>query len=85
MTGEFAAIETSVLSEEIQVYPNPTSSSITLEGVSNNEAYQIIDVLGQVVQQGTIANGLSVNVESLTRGTYFIKLGNSTSLRFIKD
>lgn len=83
--GSFADVENIVSNQDIQLYPNPSSHVITLQGLTNEAPYQIINVLGEVVLQGTASNGQSINVESLTKGLYFVKLNNSSAIRFIKE
>lgn len=70
---------------EIHLYPNPASSYITVEGLKNNENYQILNTLGKVVQQGVASNKLPINIESLPSGMYFIQIKNYVTVRFIKE
>lgn len=83
--GSFAGVENIVSKQNIQLYPNPSSHVITLQGLTDEASYQVINVLGEVVLQGTASNGQPINVETLTNGLYFLRLSDSNTIRFIKE
>ncbi len=78
--------------EEVSVYPNPASSSITIHsqlGITNYEL-RITDVFGRVVYKETIrANDTQVDVSRWSSGVYFYSLtqGEGAAVRgkFIKQ
>ena len=65
---------------EINVYPNPTIDNINIEFFGNNEHIKITlyNSIGAVVKQITnqkysaIQHHLTVNMQNLTKGTYFV-------------
>ena len=74
----------------MQVYPNPASTVITISTQNNNEkTIHLIDALGSVIAtQITTENVLQMNVEQLPAGVYFVQIvenGIITSNNFIKQ
>jgi len=63
---------------EISLYPNPTSSTLTVRANELISAVEIIDLTGKIVQtQSNIFNEQVVlNVNSLSSGIYFLRLMN---------
>jgi len=69
----------------ISTYPNPATETIKINNIEN-ASFEIIDMLGSTVKAGTLNNN-EINVESLTNGTYVIRLSDNTNTyqgRFIK-
>ncbi len=76
--------ETSAL-VTISTFPNPATETIKINNIEN-ASFEIIDMLGSIVKAGTLNNN-EINVESLTNGTYMIRLSDNTNTyqgRFIK-
>ncbi len=77
---------------ELKLYPNPASDFITFETMSEQDATEtisIFDASGKFVYSEKIsftkgANITSVNISQLTRGLYFMKIGQEVA-RIIKD
>jgi PKD repeat protein len=75
--------------ESISLYPNPSSSAITISAQSLPDSYTIYNTLGQVLKQSQVQTtvDLNINIGNLSDGMYFIKLTKSSSsqvLSFIK-
>lgn len=73
----------------VALYPNPASDQITLDWKGSTKEYQaeIYNMVGQKVMTSKVLNKSSINVSSLVKGSYFVKLngdGKSTTLQFIK-
>ena len=69
----------------IQLYPNPTNSTIHIEGLSIGN-YKIVNYLGQTLSTGKLTN--QINVEFLKPGIYSIIIENKIGqyqLKFIKE
>ncbi len=70
-----------------KIYPNPTEDQLYLRTDKNTE-YQIIDVMGNVVESGKTNQLISnFDISSLQKGVYFFKLtqnGSVKTLKFIK-
>lgn len=81
-------LETSDLPlQKLTVFPNPSKGLFTVqsEDFLNNEAYQITDLTGKLVQQGILSgNQTTLYLSSVESGLYFLNAGNST-IRLIKE
>lgn len=83
--GTFNSVEENSPSVNIELYPNPTSGTIILKGLESIADFQIRNVLGELVLNGTTSNGQAINVEALPKGVYYVLLENSGNLKFIKQ
>ncbi len=89
MTTGSAIVKSTINTNEVAaamgltVYPNPTSSAITLSiknVLSENYAYQIIDILGRVQQSGIWSSqNTLISVDALPSGTYLLTLKSEKS------
>ncbi|KGO84204.1 hypothetical protein Q763_00210 [Flavobacterium beibuense F44-8] len=78
-----------VVNSQVTLYPNPTSNILNITLPDNNTVtdYWIIDVTGKTLLKGAFPNSNSIDVSSLSNGTYILKLtgGNSqTAHMFIR-
>jgi chitodextrinase len=77
-----------IASSNIKLYPNPVKDgNLFISSETIYSQFRIINVMGQVVQTGTLSENI-INVSSLTTGTYLLELVNETSSetkRFIKQ
>jgi Secretion system C-terminal sorting domain len=76
--------------DEINVYPNPTNSNITITNTSIIQTIAIYDVLGQEIYHKNSKNlSETINVTRLSNGLYFLKIqdekGNVTTKKFVKE
>lgn len=73
----------------LAVYPNPVNDILYIEGLQNYHSIEVIDISGRIVQQQKVSAGTgSINVYSLSKGNYILKLKNNAGiqiLKFIKD
>jgi PKD repeat protein len=77
-------IQTTELSS-IQLYPNPTNSSLSISGINSDFSYKISDLQGKLLKQG--ANDKQIEIENLPAGTYVIGISTESEvkqLRFVK-
>ena len=63
---------------EFAVYPNPTSGSLYINGGNAEFSYELYNGMGQRVANGTARGSEQLNVESLTKGVYFLRLTSGT-------
>lgn len=73
---------------KIVLYPNPVVNVLNVDLLDNlidsKESFNIIDVNGRVVLNGTLTDGVNqINVENLTQGIYILKSKNINK-KFIK-
>lgn len=78
------------LENKISIYPNPAQSEINFKSnnfnLIENTNYNIVDITGKVVADGTISNR-KVDVSRLNSGLYFVNIdanGLKQTLKFIK-
>jgi hypothetical protein len=75
--------------QNLKIYPNPTNDILFVklnEDIEQTE-YAILNVFGQLIEQGYIQSNESLDVSGLNSGTYFIKLineQNQSTSSFIK-
>ncbi len=58
------------------VYPNPASSSVSVEVRSDKRSlynYQLLNYLGEIILTGTVSSG-KINLSNLSNGFYFVRL-----------
>ena len=68
---------------EISFYPNPAKESLTVKGLSEITSYSISDINGKLIQYGTTFD--RINLENLTKGFYFLTIGNTISKKLIVE
>ena len=75
--------------DQINIYPNPATESIFISNIREEKInLSIYDIQGRIVLEETIYENQSINIKSLEKGVYQIKLeGNKTieTRRFIKE
>lgn len=71
----------------IQLYPNPTSESINLNGLKAGMTIEIIDLSGKTILSSIAeSETFNANVKHLNSGLYLVKIGNqgaNKTLRFV--
>jgi len=81
----------SVSKDEVLLFPNPATHSITVTFAAKTySTVQIVDMLGKIVRSQKISTNdteQKINVEALTKGTYMVELiaeSEKNVLKFIK-
>ena len=75
-----------VKKNNISVYPNPASDVLNISNVSSKTKFEIFNIGGQLVNQGTTDG--KVNVSKLTKGVYILTVesnGEKSQTKFIKN
>ena len=88
--GDFASLSTKNNSlSDFTVYPNPTTDFVNINSANTIDSYRIYDLTGRVVKSSSpYSNNLRIDVTSLNKGVYMVKLnsGDKTgSIKLIKD
>ncbi len=78
----------------LSLYPNPAKNVLNVSIANSTKeiaVVQVIDLLGKVVKQQTVQliagnNNVSIAIENLAKGSYFIKVNGQSTLQkqFIK-
>ena len=66
--------------DNIRIYPNPVQETLFIESAQET-IYKIYDFNGRCLMSG---NGNTINVSSLTKGTYLLHINNNI-FKFIKQ
>jgi hypothetical protein len=72
----------------LKLYPNPAHDYLFADNIPYNTSYQIINLLGAIIKEGTCNSKEPINISGLTNGLYFFKLhvnNNSVILKIIKE
>lgn len=68
----------------VALYPNPVTSQLTLQGLSEKASIHIVSLDGKTVVDTTTDSGkTTINISSLPAGIYLLNTQNTT-LKFIK-
>ncbi len=68
---------------ELTVFPNPTKKTLTLsmsDAVSEELTYQLIDNNGTLLNEGSVTNETSLEMETLPKASYFLKVLNGAQV-----
>ena len=71
--------------ENIRLFPNPSSESIQLSGLTTEESYTIFNTQGAVMQSGVVSNQEHIGIKTLSKGLYFLKLDSGRAFRFVRE
>jgi hypothetical protein len=74
----------STLNQSLAVYPNPATNAIKIANSTTTQGYEIFNVLGAKIKEGTIEQNEFINIQNFSKGLYIIRLNNGNSLKFIK-
>lgn len=64
--------------KKIELFPNPASNQLWLNGAEANTPYRIVDVHGQSIQSG-VFNGNSIHLGDIPNGIYVITIYNNST------
>lgn len=71
---------------EINVYPNPAKQILTVSAIAIINSAVITNLIGQVVYTREVnANSLQIDISTLQKGIYFLRINGSEIRRFVKD
>ena len=81
---------TAATNNNIKVYPNPANDAVHIEGIAAGTGIQIFDVTGrQVYQSASTSTNASINISSLSTGSYVLVLtatdGTRTTRKLMKN
>lgn len=72
---------------DLKLYPNPTTDYLKVSNLSTSLKYDIKDINGRSLQNGTLNPNEQIDTTSLASGTYFITFHGETSVtkKFLKQ
>jgi hypothetical protein len=73
----------SVSDGNLSVYPNPATDRLYVVNAAGNTDITIYSISGSVVLHTVVGEGGSINIGSLQKGMYLIKM-NNTVIKFSK-
>ena len=78
------SLSDNVFNKKISLYPNPTVGYIKLNGLTKESNISIYNLLGSKIIEKTIQLNEEIDVQNLTKGIYFLKIENGSTLKFVK-
>lgn len=72
----------------LNVYPNPASTQIRMEGFNGMAEYVLLDTYGRSLQKGKVSNGEMINLPELSTGIYLLDVvseGKRGQVRLLID
>ena len=70
----------------LRIYPNPASEYLYVKLAEPQTAdYNIYNIMGQIVKKGTLQGDDVINISSLKKGTYFMKIAETTMKLVVND
>jgi len=82
--GNTLSIDDLALSNQINVYPNPSSNFINISNLNTLESYTILNILGKEISQGSVSENNPIDIENFATGLYFLHFDNGIVKKFIK-
>jgi len=78
--------DNTVQSAKVKVYPNPTTSYVTVESPVTINSIEVYSVAGSMVNTISNVNAMSATVDfsDLAKGVYFIKVNGRTTIKVVK-
>jgi hypothetical protein len=71
-------------SSAISIYPNPTNGVLNIDGIDIKSEVRIFNVFGEEVLVKEISASTQINVGSLAKGTYVLRISNENGNTFDK-
>ncbi|WP_332020082.1 M1 family aminopeptidase [Kaistella sp.] len=70
--------------DAVKIYPNPVKEKMSVSGIHKDTVYEIFSMDGKMIKTGTYSSGKTIDVNTLTKGVYLLKIENQ-NLKFIKE
>ncbi|UXP31886.1 T9SS type A sorting domain-containing protein [Reichenbachiella agarivorans] len=67
----------------MQIYPNPTSGQLTINGLADNSPVFVMDLSGKMLSKGKLA-GNKLDISGLQSGIYLLQTGQGDQVKRIK-
>jgi len=73
-----------VQTNSISLYPNPVKDELLVQSETHIDKFEIYDIMGKQILNGSLSNSKSINVSALSAGIYVLKIGNYRG-KFVKE
>lgn len=71
---------------DVQLFPNPAQNEITITATENISGIRVTDLLGRTMFENKYSNRkISVDIQQLPEGVYFLHINENTIRRFVKQ
>lgn len=86
LTGESTlAVKDPLNTDVIKIYPNPTYNFVNIEAKQEITSASLFDIFGKLIQNHFVnKKDLTINMENLAAGIYFLKVSSGTNEETIK-
>ncbi|WP_067147806.1 T9SS type A sorting domain-containing protein [Pseudotamlana agarivorans] len=84
LDGATLTVDDVYASNDLKLFPSPSSDFVEVSGLKTTENYKIFDVLGAVVGSGTISANQKITITNLVSGIYVLKLETGNAIKFVK-
>ena len=68
----------------LYIYPNPVKNEFYFAGLNEENKFEILNSLGQIIQSGFATNYTQIKTDKLSNGIYYVKI-NEQIIKLIKD
>ena len=68
---------------QFEIYPNPVVESLHVANAVSGTPYALCDLNGRVISSGVLHEDAKIDLSSIARGNYFLRIGNS-QLQIVK-
>jgi len=70
----------------VEVYPNPVNQTFSIKSTDNSTSidYELVDLLGKVIQKGSFIGKTTVETGSFIPGIYLLKMNNGKTSEIVK-
>lgn len=74
-----------IFTNKLSAYPNPAKNTITLGGTKPNEVVYVSNLMGEIVMEQTVGANVTLNIQSLIPGIYFLRTTSGAMGSFVKQ
>lgn len=67
------------------LYPNPANTYVYVSGLQKSRPYKIINLQGQVIQEGNTSKNNAIDITQMALGLYFLQIEEGNPIRFVKQ
>lgn len=74
-----------VFNNNLKLFPNPATNSITVSGLIDSESYKVYNLLGAEIMKGNVSNNETISIQDLSTGFYLLNFDNGETIKFAKE